>query len=135
MKFLVQALNKLIYTHLVKELDFLNSKDIVSIKYCIIRYSRKNGKNSYVDVRIDSYNKEGELDKGGLWTLRNTERIHKAFENIFPRQFRYSTLEYYVYCDAQKNADTLYRVIQLNNSLNSLGSGKTVNSYYLKTAL
>lgn len=135
MKFLVQALNKLIYMQLAKELDFLNIKDIVSIKYSLIRYNRKNGKNSYMEMRVDLYDKEGKLDKGGLWSTRNTARIHKAFENIFPRQFRYSTLEYIVYCDAQKNADTLYRVFQSKNGPNSLGSGKTVNNYYLKTAL
>lgn len=135
MKFLVQALNKLIYRHFVKEMDLLNSKDIVSIKFCNIWYIRKHGKNSYVEVRIDLYNKEGELDKGGLWSIRNAEGIHKAFENIFPRKFRYSTLEYTVHCDAQKNVDTIYHVIQSKNGPNSSGSGKTVNNYYLKTAL
>lgn len=130
MKFLAQALNKLIYTDLAKQMDFLDIKDIVKIEFTLINY-RRNGKNNYVDARVTLYNRAGAIDED-LWSMHNVSRIHKAFENIFSRQ---SALEYTVYCDAQKNVDTVCRVILSKNGPNSLGSGKTVNNYYLKTAL
>lgn len=132
MKFLVQALNKLIYEAFAKQTDFLDMKDIVSIKFCNLRYKRKHEGDSYVEVRVDFYNKEGVLVKDDLWSTGDTARIYKAFENIFSRKFGYSTSQYTVYCDAQKNVDTIYRITQSKNGPNVSG---TVNHYYLKTAL